>query len=423
MAKVNFNLSPNSDKDSDIEFIRLVFRYDTPTKRLVYNVGQGVPRTQWNLKRQRANVTRATPQYQELNSNLDKIQNEVLKISTTYQLNGEALSIEQFKKELDIALGKTERSFQKTSLFDFIDTFIQNRIELGNQKGTVAKFKQIRTHLKDFAKKRKLDFEHLTLEFFDDFLKYLYSKNFKQNSVHKLIQVLKTILNDATEKGYNSNMDFKKKKFGTHTEKVQSIYLNQSELKELFEFDLSGNTRLEKVRDLFILESFTGLRFSDGQKFEPENIIKDNGKEFVRIKTQKTGQEIVIPMHPMVRTILDKYNNVLPEISNQKMNDYIKEVGELVGFDEKTIITATRGGKRIDTVHSKFELITSHTARRSFATNAFIMKVPTLSIMMITGHTTESSFMKYIKISNMENAVLMSEHAFFRGETVEPHQL
>ena len=426
MANVNFNLSPNSNKESDIEFIRLVFRYGTPTKRLVYNVGQGIPRKHWDSVKQRAKVTRATPQYESLNSDLSKLENEVLKISNTYDLNKESLSLEQFRKELDIVLGKTEREFKNTSFFDFVKDFITNRTDNPEfAKGSITKYKQTLNHLEKFAKvkRRKIDFDSIDLDFFDDFTKYLYSKNYAQNYCEKLISTIKVFLNDATERKFNSNMAFKSKKFSISKEDVNNIYLSETELTSIYNLDLSKNERLDRVRDLFIIGAYTGLRFSDLSKLNSDNITTRDGNELLLIKTQKTGKDVVIPLHPFVKAILTKYNGIPPRaLTNQKMNDYLKEVAQLAELNEIVFKTNTKGGKRVDVRHTKWELVTTHTARRSFATNAFKRGIPSISIMRITGHTTEKAFLKYIKIDNEENAILMYDNAFFKG-TAQPHPL
>lgn len=116
-----------------------------------------------------------------------------------------------------------------------------------------------------------------------------------------------------------------------------------------------------------------------------------------------------------MKNILDKYNGIIPRaISNQKMNTYLKELGEIAGIDKKTIIKRTSGKKIIETILPKYKLISTHTARRSFATNAFLNNVPTISIMKITGHRTEKAFMKYIKVSQERNAEQLSNHPFFQ---------
>jgi integrase len=134
----------------------------------------------------------------------------------------------------------------------------------------------------------------------------------------------------------------------------------------------------------------------------------------VKIATKKTGEVVIIPLKGYVREILKKYEGKAPEpISNQKMNEYLKELGQLAEVEEDIIITRTIGGKRQSETFKKWELITTHTARRSFATNAYLLNVPTISIMKITGHRTEKSFLKYIKISQEDNANKLVNHPFF----------
>ena len=138
----------------------------------------------------------------------------------------------------------------------------------------------------------------------------------------------------------------------------------------------------------------------------------------IRIRTQKTGELVVIPLHWMIRDILDKYEGALPKpVSNQKMNEYLKEIGELAKINTISNTSITKGGLRVDKASKKFELITVHTARRSFATNMFLAEVQTISIMKITGHKTEKSFMKYIRISQEDNAIKLADHPFFKEIT------
>lgn len=427
MPKVNFNLSPNSNKDSNIQFIRLVFRYGIPSQRLIYNVGEGLDPNSWDYKKQRAKVTRATPQYESLNTSLNDLEHHVLRIYNTYQIKEETLTTDQFKKELDIATGKTERQFKGTSFFDFVKNFIQDRKENPDYAPrTVVKYNQTLKHLETFAalKRRKIDFDTIDLDFYDEFIKYLYSKNYAQNNVEKHINTLKVFLNDATERRYNSNMAFKNKKFNISKEDVNNIYLSENELETLYNLNLSNNSRLDRVRDLFIIGCYTGLRFSDLSKLNSDNFTTKDGKDFINLKTQKTGEDVVIPLKPLVKSILAKYDGIPPRaLSNQKMNDYLKEIAQMAELNERVVLSKTKGGKRCDVVHEKWELVTTHTARRSFATNAFLGKLPSISIMLITGHKTEKAFMKYIKITKQENAISMYEYDFFKGTAHTPHPL
>jgi integrase len=123
---------------------------------------------------------------------------------------------------------------------------------------------------------------------------------------------------------------------------------------------------------------------------------------------------VVIPIHPVVRAILEKYDSKLPKApNNQIYNQRISEVAEVAGIDEPVYCEQTTGTERIKRSFAKHELVSSHTARRSFATNAYLRDVPTLSIMKITGHRTEKSFMGYIKMSQKDNALKLQTHSFF----------
>ncbi|WP_423130635.1 site-specific integrase [Gaoshiqia sp. Z1-71] len=183
--------------------------------------------------------------------------------------------------------------------------------------------------------------------------------------------------------------------------------MNEKELDILYNLDLVENKRLDRIRDLFLVGAWTGCRFSDFSTIGPDQIT--NG--FLYVQQAKTGAKVVIPLHPVVKAILQKYNGILPDApSNQKFNDYIKEVGELAGINTPTAKRLTRGGKRITQSFPKWELISSHTARRSFATNLYKSGFPSISIMQITGHTTEKAFLKYIKVTPEEHAHLLAEH-------------
>jgi integrase len=185
------------------------------------------------------------------------------------------------------------------------------------------------------------------------------------------------------------------------SEESESIYLNETELEKIYNLDLSENERLDRVRDLFLIGCWTGLRFSDWNKVTPEN-IKDG---FLELKQQKTGGAVVIPLHSVVTQIIKKHNGELPElISSQKTNDYLKEVAQKAGIKETVHKSITRGGIKVSKAYKKYELVTTHTGRRSFSTNLYRAGLDTLTIMQITGHKTEQAFLKYIKVTPREHA-------------------
>ncbi|MCB0745912.1 MAG: integrase catalytic domain-containing protein, partial [Ignavibacteriae bacterium] len=187
-------------------------------------------------------------------------------------------------------------------------------------------------------------------------------------------------------------------------------YLNEQELQTLINLDLSKQKQLDRIRDLFIVGCYTGLRFSDFSQLRPEHIMGNT----IRIKTQKTDHWVTIPLFNPVKDIIEKYKDtphVLPKsVTNQTMNRRLKDLGELAGMDQDMLKIRNSGKKRIEDVQPKFQFISTHTARRSFATNMFKRGIPSRVIMQITGHKTEKAFSTYIKISQEENAALMLKY-------------
>jgi integrase len=225
------------------------------------------------------------------------------------------------------------------------------------------------------------------------------------NTVGARIKNLKSVLNHATEHDVNTYTDFRKKRFRVIKEKTDAIYLTLEDLKDIERIDLTNQLHLDRVRDLFLIACWTGVRFSDLKQIRQERIQKDEHGEFIEMTNEKTGNDVSIPILPTVRRIIDKYKGDLPKpISNQKMNGYLKEVGKLAGLDSQESKTLTKGGLRVTKTQSKFELVMTHTARRSFCTNNYLAGMDSISIMAISGHKSEREFLGYIKVTPREHA-------------------
>lgn len=203
-------------------------------------------------------------------------------------------------------------------------------------------------------------------------------------------------MKDAKRRGYHLSDAFEN--FTIKKEKTTKFALSFDELEALAALDLSTNQRLERIRDLFLIGAYSGLRFSDFSRLRPEHITTVEGERMIAIATQKTGEQVFIPLFPVLETLLKKYEFTVPTISGQKMNDYLKELGKVAGMDEKMLVTNSAGGKRQEKEVEKWERLTTHVARRSFATNFYRAGLPAYQIMKITGHKTEQAFRQYICI-------------------------
>lgn len=309
---------------------------------------------------------------------------------------------------------KYEAKEEKITLFSFIRDFIEKAPNRLMKNGKPVCYKQVREYertfffLKGYSEKRgkETDFEDVDLNFYEDFMKYLQSIPLATNTIGKKVQTLKIFLNDATDKGVNKNTVFRSSRFYTVSEESDSIYLTEKELDQLHDLDLSEIPRLENVRDNFLILCRTGVRYSDLEKINIENIQGT----LIFLKQHKTGGKVVIPLHPWVKEILDKKEGYPPEmISVQKFNEYLKEVAKKAKLKAIVYKTMTRGGITKTQKLMKQDLISSHTGRRSFATNLYKAGFPSRSIMAVTGHKTEAAFLKYIKVTPEEHAVLLQE--------------
>jgi integrase len=169
------------------------------------------------------------------------------------------------------------------------------------------------------------------------------------------------------------------------------------------------------VRDLFIIGCYTGLRISDLKRLSSQHIKNTNGERYLEIEMQKTGKPVTIPINDKLEYLFTKYQTptgtFFPGIHDQRANDIIKEVAAKIDiFQQNILINSTENGKRITTMVPKWQLITNHTARRSYATNKVLEGYPYTAIMLITGHKTEKAFLRYVKISGYDAIKIFKEH-------------
>ncbi|MFL0171102.1 tyrosine-type recombinase/integrase [Tenacibaculum maritimum] len=295
----------------------------------------------------------------------------------------------------------------KKYLIEWADHYIKN--ETLNKKtgmpitgGTQRKYKTVLSNLKAFEdyKKTKILLKSIDYDFYKDFVNFcLKTKGYTQNTTGTRVRTLKTWIKEANRRGF-CNVDLTD--FKTMSNETKDVYLTDLEINTIFNHNFSNDLKLSNVRDLLIIGVRTGLRVSDFMRLNVDNI---NGN-FIEIKTQKTGANVVIPIHPQIKAILKRNNGSLPRsISDQRFNEYLKDVCEIAG-----ITTKVEGGKQNPEtkrkeygIFSKHELITSHTCRRSFASNLY-GKIDNVTIMGITGHRTEKEFLKYIKITPRQHA-------------------
>ncbi len=376
--------------------------------RIRFCINESINPKYWNFKTCRARNTPAFSESMAFNCRLDSVATKIYKhyldcLNRDHTVPSKP-TIEKFIRN------EILHDSKKYSLYDFYQEFINNTIAGNriNSKGKVIRpeaakyYKRALKILKEY--KSHLDFDDITLEFYKDFIAYLNKKGFSINTVGDNIKKLKAVMAGALELKYHNNIAFKGKYFTKPAEEADNIYLSNQELKQIQLVDLSNRISLDNVRDLFLIGCYTGLRFSDFSRLTPNNV--DNG--YISIQQLKTDDSVVIPVHKVVKDILKKRDGLPPAISNQKFNSYLKDICKsLPGFEDSVPKVITKAGKKVTLNLRKWEMISSHTARRSFATNEYLNGTPSITIMAITGHKTEKAFLKYIKVTPKEHAEKM----------------
>ena len=394
--KVNFRLYKKKKYDKK-GFVRMDFSYNT--KRFRYFIGLSIESKLWSTKKQC--IKSSASNSLEINKRLNHIAKKTINIYYDLLNNNLTPSNSIIKEKLDMAL---KGNSSLISFYDYIDEFIE-RSKNTKKPNTISEYGYTLRDLQAFEKysRRRIDWETLDMKFYDAYMDYQYNvKGNSQNLFGKRIKTVKTFLNDAYERGINKHLMYRG--FKVLQTETDAIYLTEKEIDKIYNLDLSQNKRLERVRDLFIVECNTGVRYIDLMNITKENILKES----IRIKVSKTGQTLNTLLLPITKKILSKYQYKLPKISNVTYNLYIKEVGQLAGINESITKDTNKSGKAVSFKRKKYQLITTHTARRSFATNMYKRGYSPVQIMSITGHKKESTFLKYIRITNEESVRMIS---------------
>lgn len=409
--KPRFNLKHRKDTNKPT-LITMQFRMQNT--RIVMSTGWSIAPKHWNDTKMRVMDRAGIIDAQSINDGLNRFETSALEVERYYRSNGGMPSALEFKEAMRQKLNGNKGP-RRNTFSGFIENFINERASLPSfAKASISVYRTARKHYSSYTRNKTIEFKDVTLEHLARFVGYLRSHDLSDNTVHKIVSTIWTIILEASKRGLTTRPTFNKGDLKITRRDSDSIFLTLDELNALAHLDLTKNKRLERVRDLFLIGAFTGLRFIDFSNIGKGNISKRNGKEFLTITAQKTKDLLEIPVHKIVREILDRNGGIPPKsLSNQNLNSYLKELGRLIGLNEIQIIRTYPGGRLEVKKIPKWELLSSHAARRSFATNAYILGISETHIMGITGHKEHSTFMKYIKMSRSEKADKMVESAFF----------
>jgi integrase len=408
MASVNFYLKePKATKETPIN---MFFAYGGK-KPLKYPVKDKILPSQWNDKKQRIRESRTIRDCEERNAFLTKVESAVNNIYTTLLLQGVEITEDILRDRLDIALNRVIKP-KLHQLLVYSAWLAKQKKEMGTTDRHIVKMAA--DNLAEYCKENKttVDFGDMNLNFREKFIYFLNKKEYRQNSVKTVFAALKIILTQAQEEGYNPHNGWRSKKFSAKSEKVKKTGLSPEEIDKLLYLDLSKQPkRYEDIRDMFLIGFATTLRVSDFVKLKEENF--ENGK--VVRKTQKTGRHVTIPMHRVLRVILERRGGKLPIAYDKRtINEDIKEIAKLAEINTPMVVSYTKGGKRVDEVKEKWETITTHTARRSSVRQMRKAGIDKDKAKLLSGHESDSAFNIYDEIDTEENAIELANHPYFQ---------
>lgn len=416
MPNIKFVLNKSKQTDEKTIYLRYIYRRQVDLKR---STGLKVKTNQWDETKQKIKNLSSVKNLTNKNRRLENLRRHLEDFEYNLLSKGKQPTQRLSEKHFKLFFEEGNKSATPDTLFDFIIDFKSRPdVKKSRSKGTLRNYTITENVLRRFNDEvYKIDFDNIDMDFYNDFIEWCEGQNLSMNYIGKLIQTLKVFMNNATQEKINKNLDFKNPRFKVTREETENVYLDLEELNKIYNLDLSNHPKLDQARDLFLIGSYTGLRVSDFNNLNKENILESNGMKFLRVNIQKTKKEVVIPLRPEVRAIFKKHGNKPPKrMPDQHINYKIKEVCQNAGIDEVIHTKQTRGGQEIINKNFKFDLVKTHTARRSFCTNAYLNGMNPIDIMQISGHTSEKTFLSYIKADALQKAFKISSHPFFQGE-------
>ncbi len=405
-----------------VENVPIRMRVNFASKRIEFTTGYRIDAAKWDSDKQRVRngcTNKLKQSASEINASLLGYYTEVQEIFRKFEVEEIVPTPEQIKEAFNALHNPIEieevppRKSTPNAFYKVFDEFVR---DCGRQNdwtdSTYEKFAAVKNHLMNFR-------TELTFDFFDekglnDYVTYLRDiKEMRNSTIGKQLSFLKWFLRWAFKKGLHQNNAYDSYKPKLKSTQKKIIFLTWEELNKLREFEIpAAKQALDRVRDVFLFQCFTGLRYSDVFNLRRSDIKGDH----IEVTTVKTSDSLIIELNKHSKAILDKYKDVafeddkvLPVITNQKMNDYLKELAELAGIDEPVRQTYYRGNERIDEVTPKYALLGTHAGRRTFICNALALGIPPQVVMKWTGHSDYKAMKPYIDIADDIKANAMSK--------------
>jgi len=386
------------------------YHWYSPSQKIKISTKLKIDEKKWNKKKGMAKSNKVKYNGKTINAVLTKYE-ETFYNALIYCEQNDCLTFENLRKKYRELLGLpviNKRKTRKKAKIGFVSYYKQVISEY--REKNIKSWKNLRVTLKYiemYFNGKDPSFEAIDSSFYIKFDNFLVKHNQSKNTIDKHWKHIKTVMNRAFKLKLHSSTEYTQ--FKRHKEKSDTIFLTIDEIDKLYKLEIDGMDEI--VRDYFLIGCYTGLRYSDWDRINLGIINKDG---IAVIRSTKTGETSTIPIHSKVIAILKKYNGAMPKKpTSVTINKTIKRLGKIANIVEKINIRITKGGKVIETQKEKYKLISSHTARRSFATNLVLEGKQPNIVMKITGHKSLTSFEKYIRFDELEASKKLKNLNFF----------
>ena len=407
-----------------VENVPIRMRVNFASQRIEFTTGYRIDVAKWDVDKQRVKngcTNKLKQSASEINVALLGYYTELQEIFKRFEVAEIVPSPAEVKEAFNNRYGQNEKielasadtSNVPSNFYEAFDDFVR---VCGRQNdwthSTFEKFAAVKNHLKNF--RSELSFDFFDEEGLTEYVQYLREvREMRNSTIGKQLSFLKWFLRWSFKQGMHSNNAYDTFKPKLKDTQKKIIFLTWKELNRLREFKIPPTKQaLERVRDVFLFQCFTGLRYSDVFNLRRSDIKGDH----IEVTTVKTSDSLIIELNDHSRAILEKYKDVefendraLPVITNQKMNDYLKELAELAEINEPVRQTYYKGNERIDEVTPKYALLGTHAGRRTFICNALALGIPPQVVMKWTGHSDYKAMKPYIDIADNIKASAMSK--------------
>lgn len=369
--------------------------------RFVYSTKTKINPKDWSFENKMPINKRGRSDLAVIKSKLTKYTTLLDQTISNLRINNNDITKDTLKTVFDVQFNNVKAV--KTTFIDSIDEMLSNKYnskEIGT--ATKKKYTTLKNNLVKFGhhKNKKVNYHTFNkqVEFVENWKAFCYNElKHTDNTVGRSFGLIKTVLGYTYKKGYHKIKDYSELK--SYEQDTDDIALNKEELFYYFNFDFGEKKYLERARDLFCIGSFTGQRFSDFSVFDRFDYVNGN----IEKRSQKKKIKSIIPVdsNPKLKYLLEKYNWKLPKISQQKLRDYIKQgLQETKKLDYEIKKITYRGNEAIETVLKKWQMVGTHTARRTFITIALQDGWTYKEIMTVAGIKKVDTVIKYDKVNS-----------------------